>query len=256
MSKTSCHLLTQAPHPKSQSEPSAPHNCGDLHNAAPGNSIKINPQAEVVPDLNLPRTAHQCHCHPTANDFECPLSAPQDSRRLDDHSGSGTEGGLPNYRLPETAARDPFVEFPQGAKYSPPVPEITLHSTLTLVPDFMIWVLAVIATSVTSFAVYFGWNGSISSTPATVFLWDTPDNPIFAISVLSFLATVFVGHLITMTCDAVRWTKACREQGMYFLSFLAMSSSTSIVGLLHLLFSPTVEFDLRSVRHRWWAFQR
>jgi hypothetical protein len=135
---------------------------------------------------------------------------------------------------------------------------VTLSSRLSRVPNFSPWLLAACSIAVTSFTVYYGWNASFSSTPSAHFLWNRPDNTIFTVNLLSYLATILVGTLVTATCDQLRWTKCCAKEGMPFLKFLALSSATPVSGLLHLLLSPLppVFSLLRSMGPRLWSLQR
>ena len=135
---------------------------------------------------------------------------------------------------------------------------IILTSRLSRVPNFSPWLLAACSIALTSFTVYYGWNASFSSSPSARFLWNQPDNTIFTVNVLSYLATILVSTLVTATCDQLRWTKCCAEQGMPFLTFLALSSATPVSGLLHLLLSPLPPLVslLRSMGPRLWSLQR
>lgn len=136
------------------------------------------------------------------------------------------------------------------------ISELTLTARLSLFPDLGIWAVAVL---LTAFAVYYSWNASLSSTPSTILLWNTPDNTVFTIGLLSYLSMLFVNYLITSTCDYVKWHRSCKGQGIPSLSFLALSSQTSICGLIHLLFSPFPSIKpstFLSIGHRLWALQR
>ena len=146
-------------------------------------------------------------------------------------------------------------------EYSPPIPEITLRSRLRTSPNFSLWTLVAVSVGLTSFSVYYGWNVSFSSLPSTDLLWAQPDTTIFTVNLLSYFTTVLVCSLITSTCDHIRWSKCCQQTGLDYLSFLALSPNTSILGLIHLLCSPSPRVKSGVFRntlrgHRLWAFQR
>jgi hypothetical protein len=61
---------------------------------------------------------------------------------------------------------------------------------------------------VTSFTTYYGWNGLFPYTPSPKFLWDEPNNSIFAIAVLSFVSVLFINDLANAAYDRFRWIEA------------------------------------------------
>ena len=138
------------------------------------------------------------------------------------------------------------------------IPEVILDSQVTLIPDFWTMTLVVISISVTGFTVYYSWNASIALNPSQHFLWFQPNVTVFTVNILSYIATVFVKALIDATCDHIRWRQSSREKGMSVLSFLALSSATSLWGLVHLLFSPVprIQSTSQSMSHRLWSLQR
>jgi hypothetical protein len=123
-------------------------------------------------------------------------------------------------------------------------------------PDFVLYTLVMFSILCTSFTVYYIWNSSFSKMPSAHFIWDQPDKTIFTINILSYFATILINNLIFATCDQFRWKNSCCEDGMPFLSFLALSSGTSLTGLIHLLLNPFSKLSLRSIGYRWWVIQR
>jgi hypothetical protein len=149
---------------------------------------------------------------------------------------------------------EPDVEGGLG----PPIPEVIVDSQVTWIPDFWTLTLVVISISVTGFTVYYSWNASIALNPSQRFLWFQSDATVFTVNILSYIATVFVNALIDATCDDIRWRHSSREKGIPVLSFLALSSATSLWGLIHLLFSPVprIQSTSQSMSHRLWSLQR
>lgn len=161
----------------------------------------------------------------------------------------------------ESLTGSPVDEMPPepGVRDAPPLPEITLISQFTLIPNFSVLTVMALSITVTSFTVYYSWNASFTSNPSSTFLWNQPDNTIFSINLLSYISTVLVTKLIDATCDQMRWAKSSKTRGMKVLSFLALSPATSVTGLIHLLFSPVPRVAapiIESIGHRLWSFQR
>ena len=161
-------------------------------------------------------------------------------------------GNVPSQSSPSSGRETvgPVVR-PRGTDV--PIPRITLSSQMTNTPNISVLLLAVGSILLTCFTIYYGWNASLSSD--VQFLWDRPDYTIFTANLLSYLATLILTNLVTSTCDQLRWKKSCTENGMPFLSFLALSPGTSVLGLIHLLFSPWPR-PVFSSGHRIWSLQR
>ena len=194
-----------------------------------------------------------------------PSPAHSHPRQIDkSHTGPSSTSNTSNHQTPHIAQVMPELEsnaedsdgLPETlGQQSPPVPEIALTSDFTLLPNFSAWSLIAVSTTVTVFTFYYGWNASFSSTPSAKFLWNQPNNTVFTLNLLSYIATVLVSNLINIICDQLRWSKCCRGKGIPFLSFLALSSGTTFLGLVHFLFSP-VPSNGRRLEHRWWSLQR
>jgi hypothetical protein len=135
---------------------------------------------------------------------------------------------------------------------------LTLTSQWTSLPNFPVWILLGLSMLITSITVYYCWNASLASSPSARFLWNQPETTVFTINLLSYISTVLVSNLVSYTGDQLRWAKSCREEGFSFLSFLALSSATSVAGLVHLLFSPrpSVNSSKAKIKPRWWSLQR
>jgi hypothetical protein len=140
--------------------------------------------------------------------------------------------------------------------------EINLTSRFQSHPDLGIWSVSGLTIVLVCFAIYYSWNASLSSTPSALLLWNAPDNTIFTIGLLSYLSTLFVNYLITSVSDYVGRNRASTHDGIAFLNFLALSSQTSIWGLIHLIISPFPPIthgpflSTSSIGHRLWALQR
>ena len=170
---------------------------------------------------------------------------------LSDHE----TGNVPSQPSP-SSGRETVGPAVRPQRTDVPFPRITLSSQMTNTPNLSVLLLAVGSILLTCFAIYYGWNASLSSDVR--FLWDRPDYTIFTVNLLSYVATLLLTNLITSTCDQLRWKKSCTENGMPFLSFLALSPGTSVLGLIHLLFSPWPRpvLSFRSSGHRIWSLQR
>jgi hypothetical protein len=137
--------------------------------------------------------------------------------------------------------------------------DIKLTSPLTTIPNCSVWALLTVSVVFTSFTAYYGWNASYSSNPSSKFLWEEPATTVFTVSILSSISTFLVKNLIDATCDQFRWSMCCTKGGMSLLSFLALSSTTSIQGLVHLILSPGLllcRSTIETIEHRLWALQR
>ena len=140
-------------------------------------------------------------------------------------------------------------------------PEISLISRFPYSREIKPWLLALAATVITTFSIYYAYNAAHPHGPFENLLWRNPEWTIFTINLLTYATGLILDQFHLLVCEELRWSYSSTDEGISFLSFLSLSSSASTLGLLHFLFSPFpparwFEKRLRGSTHRWWSFQR
>ena len=114
------------------------------------------------------------------------------------------------------------------------------------------WTL--VAFLVIVFTIIYAYNATRSSPFAPALLFN---NPSYTITVLNILSHVTVFALQTLTSglfETIRWVFAARN-GVPALTFVSLSSGTSFLGVLYLLFRGNHSVA-RGMSHHLWGFQR
>ncbi|KAK0625453.1 hypothetical protein B0T17DRAFT_273698 [Bombardia bombarda] len=152
--------------------------------------------------------------------FESKLQAPSRSSTL------STEAPA------ETAARSVRSAFLQRktAKYAPT------------------WAMTVLTFIITILTVWYSQRTMVDAKQVPSVMQLSPGLTVFMVNTLSQIIAYLAVTLFSDVLEQLRWSLACRPQGILLSSFLAMSRATPITGV----------FCLCRVRgsHQFWAFQR
>ena len=110
------------------------------------------------------------------------------------------------------------------------------------------WVVAVLATVISAFTVYYTFRVMVDEDALPRYLSLGPGATVLVVNILSHLAAFLCWSLTTDTFEALRWAWACRPQGIPLATFLVLSRATPTTGVLQLLATAGL--------HQFWALQR
>src|SRR5437762_6068518 len=116
--------------------------------------------------------------------------------------------------------------------------------------------LLIVAFFCTLFTILFAYNSSIDRPFSKGLVLATPQRQIVALNVFSQLTVFVLGELITALFEALRWSFASSRFGISGFNFLALSRSTSILGILRLLQKNEPSSRSFMSGHRQWGTQR
>ena len=217
----------------------------------PGDDDPADSEGIVPGNSEGPAPHSDAEAQPDADSEDRPtVPGDDDPADLDGAVPGNAEGPAPN--------SDAESQSDADAEDQHEVPEIHLKSYFPrdICGRVIILLRFAAAAAMASFTTYYGWNGLFPNTPSPKFLWDKPNNSIFAIGVMSFVSTLFVNNLANATYDRFRWTRASRDEGIGALDWLACSPSTSISRLLHLALSRFPSIRENRSWHRLFAIHR
>lgn len=129
--------------------------------------------------------------------------------------------------------------------------------------NYSAWGLATFSTVVAVFTVIYAWNATTVIQSLQRILWENPQTTILTINILSHITVLLLDVLISTSCENLRWMYCTRPNGLALLDFLALSGSTSVMGLFQILTawpiikSKTWRFKYPSgLTHRLWSATR
>jgi len=128
-----------------------------------------------------------------------------------------------------------------------------LRSSFYQVRFLTIWTVVTIICTV--FTIIYAYNASLASPFCPGIL---PSDPSQTIRILNILSHVIVFLLQTLTAglfETIRWVFAARN-GVTAFTFMSLSSGTSILGVLYLLFRRANSSLNWTTSHHIWGFQR
>ena len=120
-----------------------------------------------------------------------------------------------------------------------------MRKTARFGPTWAIACLTLIASAVTT---YYSTRVMVDQRELPSALALSPGRTVLVVNVLSKLTAFLSLSLFTDIIEALRWTLACRAEGLLLTSFLTMSRATPIMGVLYLCKIPGL--------HQIWAIQR
>jgi len=85
------------------------------------------------------------------------------------------------------------------------------------------------------------------------FVYSSPSNTIFVLSVLSGITGLLLGVTIDAAVERLQWMLVVRNQGLSLINFMSLHSSTSFLGLCRLTFGPGLPIASST---RAWSFAR
>jgi hypothetical protein len=85
------------------------------------------------------------------------------------------------------------------------------------------------------FTVFFAFNCSLDRPLSQKFTFQKPERSILVLNILSQLSMFLLAELTIGVFDMIRWAQASSESGLPALTFIILSSATSITGVLYLL---------------------
>ena len=100
----------------------------------------------------------------------------------------------------------------------------------------LIFIKVLLACASVSFTVFFAYNSSLEIPVTERLIWTKPQNTILTINILSQVTLVLLSDLIMNSFECIRWAMICSKSGIPILTFLSLSSSTSLVGVLKIIF--------------------
>lgn len=99
----------------------------------------------------------------------------------------------------------------------------------------VVWLLALLSISWTTFTIFFAYNSSMLQPVAPALIPATPQNAILAINIFSQITIFLLGELSVSVFEAIRWSIASSGYGISAFSFIVLSRATSNLGVLRLL---------------------
>jgi len=117
--------------------------------------------------------------------------------------------------------------------------------------------LALLAGTFLSITLLFAYNCSSIRPISPRLMFRKPGNSILLLNVLSQFTMFCLAELAFCVLDVLRWAFASRPSGTSAYTFLALSRSTNLAGVIYLLLgkSPKPE-KLQTDGHRLWGLQR
>lgn len=130
--------------------------------------------------------------------------------------------------------------------------------------QFSIWSLAIFTSSWVAFTVYFAYNCSLEVPQAETLIFSEPQWTILTLAILSQLTIFLLAELTNSVFEIVRWTFVSSERGLPALSFFALGTSTTSLGLLMVLWNGFKNHQSNcNSQRKWlrdgprvWSFQR
>ncbi|OBT75014.1 hypothetical protein VF21_06337 [Pseudogymnoascus sp. 05NY08] len=98
----------------------------------------------------------------------------------------------------------------------------------------MTWLTCAAAIVSTIFSVYYSYTVLVSDKAVPQALSLSPGKTVMAINVLSHVVAYLLWSLITDANEELRWSLACRPQGVTLTSFLVLSRATPLHGVAYL----------------------
>lgn len=111
-----------------------------------------------------------------------------------------------------------------------------------------LWVLAVLAASMSAFATYYSYRVMVDEVALPPNLQLQPGTTVLVVNILSHVVAFLCWTLFSDTTEALRWTLACRPEGILLTSFLVLSRATPFIGVAFLCMTKGP--------HQIWAMQR
>ena len=176
-----------------------------------------------------------------------------------------TSAAVPSIHLSSMSNRPFEQSFSRLFRVRRAVPSrIELKSNQRFHRNYSSWILAALSVTVNVSTVIYAWNASLSSSPLRRIMWNDPQKTIFTINLLSQVTVLLLSALSITACDNMRWRLCSRSTGMSLLSFIALAGSSSLHGLVQILFSRTTQkhtIDLKTswygcASYRLWCTQR
>ena len=117
--------------------------------------------------------------------------------------------------------------------------------------------LALLTSLSMSFTVFFAYNSSSENPISRKLIFSKPERSILILNLASQITIFCLAELTSSVLETLRWTFACAASGIPVYTFLALSRSTNIVGVLFLLFGGGAGITtIRRDGHRLWGSQR
>lgn len=110
------------------------------------------------------------------------------------------------------------------------------------------WVTALLAVATSAFSVWYSHRVLVDKARLPSWLALQPGATVLVVNVLSHIVAFLCWNIFSDVTEALRWSMACRPQGLLLTTFLALSRATPLPGVGHLLMTKGA--------HQIWAFQR
>ena len=104
-----------------------------------------------------------------------------------------------------------------------------------LITHLSSWLLCLCTCATVAFTIYFAYNCSLEVPQSPILIFPKPQRTILTLTILSQSTIFLLGQLANSLFETVRWAFASSELGIPALSFFALGSSTSTLGVLMVL---------------------
>ncbi|KFY92697.1 hypothetical protein V498_04812 [Pseudogymnoascus sp. VKM F-4517 (FW-2822)] len=137
---------------------------------------------------------------------------------------------------PSTAAGHQDARTPILNQHEPFRCSVATKSPLQSKRDHFLttWLTCAAALISTIFSVYYSYTVLVSEKAVPPALTLSPGKTVMAINVLSHVVAYLLWSLVTDAHEELRWSLACRPQGVTLTSFLVLSRATPLQGVAYL----------------------
>lgn len=148
--------------------------------------------------------------------------------------------------------------------HRPDPTQIFLKSDLRWSSNFVARIFALFVVILVTSTYGYSWNASNPNRRLQFLMWNNPSHTLLTINVMGQVTSAFLGIVLTIACESLRWKMCGGATGVKLLDFMALSGSISGTGLSRILFSSIpskrkrewISSLKRSLTSRFWSATR